>query len=107
MSITFINAMVVPEAQESRFLEYWDKGAAYVASQPGFISTSLHKNLHRGAFQYYTVACWDSEEAFRTATSSEWWSDFTREFGFGNEVFGLEANPALCEVLRDEQGRYT
>lgn len=106
MTVTFINAMKVPESQDARFLKRWDEGAAYVATQSGFVSTSLHKNAHGGPFQYYTVACWESETAFRAATSSQWWKAFTEEFGFGDEATGLVATPAVCEVVRDEQRKF-
>lgn len=107
MSISFINAMKVPEDQESRFLELWDKGAQYVAEQPGFLSTSLHRNVHRGEFQYYTIANWADEPSFRNATSGKWWKAFTEEFGFGNEETGLVASPAVCDIVRDAQARFS
>lgn len=107
MVITFINSMVVPEDQTSRFIEFWDRGAKYVSSCAGFRSTSLHRNVHDGDHQFYTVACWDSEEAFKAATSSEWWSEFAKEFGFGNPLTGLVATPAICEVVRDDQNKFS
>ncbi len=98
--------MIVPQDQEARFIEFWDRGAAYVAQQPGFVSTSLHRNAHAGEFQFYTVACWASEEAFQAATATSWWQEFVKEFGFGDPSTGLRATSAVCQVMRDPQSLF-
>ncbi len=68
---TFVNALRVPLGCEAEFLEKWDRGAAYVRSQPGLIWTSLHRNLDtNGPFQFFTLAVWQSAETFRAATST-------------------------------------
>jgi hypothetical protein len=48
LPVTFINAMNVKASDDTLFVEMWDEGARYVATQPGFIATSLHKSaIHR------------------------------------------------------------
>ena len=99
--VTFVNALRVPAEREREFVEKWDRGAFYVCSQPGLVWTSLHRNLDPSApFQYFTIAVWESAEAFAAATSTTWWQQFVAEFGFSSEVGGFGAIPALCEIVR-------
>jgi heme oxygenase (mycobilin-producing) len=71
MPTSFINPMKVPADRTADFLKLWDEGAAYVATQPGFISTSLHRALSADAgHQYFTVAVWATPEHFAAATST-------------------------------------
>eukprot|EP00439_Symbiodinium_sp_Y106_P088186 s1_g722.t1 len=105
MSVTFINAMRVAPEDEQFFLAMWDEGAAHVAAQPGFIATSLHKTTALNKeFQYYTIAVWEDGDALATATSSPWWREFTERFGFSTEDPRFTSVPALCEIVRNEQG---
>jgi hypothetical protein len=54
LPVTFINAMNVKASDDTLFVEMWDEGARYVATQPGFIATSLHKSQSTAAkFQYH------------------------------------------------------
>lgn len=98
---TFINGLRVPEGREREFLEKWDRGAAYVRSQPGLVWTSLHRaEQPDGPFQFFTVAVWESKEAFAAATSSDWWRRYVEDFGFSASPDGFGATPALCTVAR-------
>jgi len=102
MSVSFVNALQVPTGQEARFLLMWERGATYVSQQPGFIWTTLHRNMAaNGLYQYYTVACWESQSAFQAATSTDWWKTYVQEFGFRDPESGLRAVPAVCEVVSE------
>ena len=102
MAMTFINPLVVPAEREKEFLEKWDRGAEYVRGQPGFITTSLHRSVTDGSrFQYFTVARWESREAFSRATASAWWIQYVRDFGFSDEAGGFQAFPTVCEQVRE------
>jgi hypothetical protein len=39
--------------------------------------------------QYFTIAVWESREAFAAATSTDWWRSYVSEFGFSAEPTGL------------------
>jgi heme oxygenase (mycobilin-producing) len=104
MKTSFINLLKVPAAQEDRFLKLWERGAEYMSQQPGFVWTTLHRNLApNAAYQYFTIACWENAEAFQRATATEWWQRFVAEYGFRDPGSGLVASPAICQVVSDRQ----
>jgi heme-degrading monooxygenase HmoA len=105
LPVTFINAMNVKASDDTLFVETWDEGARYVATQPGFIATSLHKSQSTAAkFQYHRG--WESRAHFVAATSTEWWKDYRARFGFGGEASRSAATPAICDILHDAQGLF-
>ncbi len=107
MPTTFINAMRVPKSDSEFFEKMWDEGADFVATQPGFVSTSLHKTTALNEeFQYYTIAVWQKSSDLVAATSSDWWKDFVNRFGFSGPTPRFTSVPALCEVARDPQSMF-
>ena len=101
MAMTFINALTVPPERADEFLRKWDEGADYVRGCDGFVSTSLHRSLDpNSAYQYFTIAVWESAEQFLAATSSDWWREFVTRFGFGDAPADFTASPHLCEQVR-------
>src|SRR5262245_19665875 len=105
MPVSFINALSVPVGREDEFRAFWDEGARYVSSQPGFVATSLHHAASAHApREFYTVAVWETAEHFAAATSADWWRDYVRRFREG--VPGFAASPAVCEIERDLQGLF-
>ena len=99
--MTFVNVLRVPSARESEFVEKWDAGADYVRGQSGLVWTSLHKATSEGdQLRYFTIAVWESREHFATATASEWWRNFSREFGFSSSSADFGAEPSVCDVIR-------
>jgi heme-degrading monooxygenase HmoA len=107
MPVTFINALNVDANDDAFFVEMWDEGANYVATQPGFVATSLHKSHFSGAaFQYFTVAVWESNAHFRAATSTDWWIAYRKRFGFDGDSPRFKATPSLCAIVRDKQGLF-
>ena len=107
MPVTFINAMRVAKSDTEFFEKMWDEGAAFVATQPGFVSTSLHKTAAlNDEFQYYTIAVWQRSGDLASATSTDWWKDFVQRFGFAGPSPRFTSVPALCEVARDPQAMF-
>ena len=45
MPVTLINPFEVPAGKEAEALAFWEKAAAFMKQQPGFISTRLHRAL--------------------------------------------------------------
>ncbi len=108
MAVTFINAMCVAAHEAPFFLKMWEEGYDYVCKQPGFIASSLHRTMAlNDQFQYYTIAVWENAEALGTATSSDWWIDFTHRFGFTGEDVRFTSVPALCEIVSDHNHLFT
>ena len=100
-SITFVNVLTVPAAREEEFVAKWDKGAAYVRTCKGFVSTSLHRALgNADPLRFFTIAAWESADDFRAATSTGWWRDFAEEFGFGEGAADFKAEPSVCRQIR-------
>ena len=98
---TFVNELAVPRRRREEFLEKWDRGASYVRAQPGLLWTSLHESVGgTGALTFFTIAVWESEAAFRAATSTDWWASYVRDFGFGDDAASFRASPRLCRTVR-------
>ncbi len=99
--ITFVNALRVPVERDEEFVTKWDRGAEYVRSQPGLVWTSLHRAVRPGApFRYFTIAVWESREAFATATSTSWWRSYVADFGISDERSGFGVTPTVSDVVR-------
>jgi heme-degrading monooxygenase HmoA len=94
MSVVLINPFEVPEGREEETLAQWDRVAAYMRRQPGFIATRLHRAVSPGArFHFVNVAEWTSADAFQAVIASE---EFRRLTAGTVPHF-----PALYEVVRD------
>ena len=82
---------VAPELPEDQFLAGWQRAAEYMRSQPGFVSTKLHRAVSPDAkFRFVNVAECESPGAFQQAVSSE---EFRAMAGRGPANY-----PALYEV---------
>ncbi len=94
MSVILINPFDVPEGTDDEdFLSGWQRAAEYMAQQPGFVSTRLHRALAPDArFRFINIAEWASPRDFQAAVSS----DEFRQVAAG----GLPGSPALYEVVR-------
>jgi heme-degrading monooxygenase HmoA len=72
MAVTLINPFEVAPDSEDRFLESWQRAAAYMERQSGFISTRLHRALAPNArFQFVNIAEWESPQHFMAAVQSQ------------------------------------
>src|ERR1044072_6790807 len=65
--VILINAFEVPEGQDEQFLASWERSRDVLRTQPGYLSTTLHRSLAPDVdFRYVNVARWESAAAFRT-----------------------------------------
>jgi heme-degrading monooxygenase HmoA len=94
MSVILINPFEVPEGvDDEAFLRGWQRAAEYMAQQPGFVSSHLHRALAPDArFRFVNIAEWASPQDFQTAVSG---NEF-RQIAAG----GPPGSPALYEVVR-------
>src|SRR5262249_8422241 len=70
VSMVLINPFEVPKGLEEEALAYWERCAAVLRQQPGFISTRLHRATSPDArFAFINVAEWASAEQFYEAAS--------------------------------------
>jgi heme-degrading monooxygenase HmoA len=66
--VVLINVFEVPEGQDDAFLAGWEEARGFMARQPGYVSTALHRSLDPSArFRFINVATWESPEAFTAA----------------------------------------
>ena len=93
--VVFINAFEVPDGNDEAFLEGWERARAFLATQPGYLSTRLHRSLSSSAdFRFINVAVWQSAQAFQAATSQP---EFT------NQAFPFPFHASLYEVVREDR----
>jgi heme-degrading monooxygenase HmoA len=64
--VVLVNVFTLDKADEQSFLEVWQKDAAFMKRQPGFISTQLHRALGESP-TYLNYAVWESTAHFRAA----------------------------------------
>ena len=92
--VILINAFEVPEGQDEQFLASWERSRDFLRTQPGYLSTKLHRSLAPDAdFRYVNVAHWESAAAFRTATAQPEFRAHTPPYRF---------HAALYEVVRED-----
>jgi len=87
-AVVLINAFEVPSGEDESFLVGWERTHDFLLSQPGYRSSKLHKSMETSAdFRYVNVAVWDSEDAFRAATSRPEFRDITMEYPLHSSVY--------------------
>ena len=64
--VVLVNLFTVDKDDESALVEAWKADALYMKSQPGYISTQLHKAIGESSM-YLNYAIWDSVADFRAA----------------------------------------
>lgn len=90
MAVTLVNLFCVSDEMESKFIESWHKTAEQMEQQPGFIDSTLHRNLEWDkTYQYINVAHWESSDAFREAQQA---------VDICEKKVDIEAHPALYTV---------
>lgn len=67
--VVLINQFSMAPGDIERFLEVWADDAGFMKSQPGFISTQLHRGT-AGSTTFINVAVWDSARALSAAFRS-------------------------------------
>jgi heme oxygenase (mycobilin-producing) len=86
--VVLINAFEVPSTADESFLAGWERAHDFLLSQPGYRSSQLHKSVELGAdFRYVNIAVWDSEDAFRAATSRPEFHELSTEYPFHSSVY--------------------
>jgi heme-degrading monooxygenase HmoA len=65
--IVLINVFTIDPADEEALIKAWSHDADFMKTQPGYISTQLHKGIG-GSTTYLNYAIWESVEAFRNAS---------------------------------------
>ncbi len=65
-SIVLINVFTIDPEDEDALLTSWAHDAEFMKSQPGYISTQMHKAVG-GSATYLNYAVWESIESFRNA----------------------------------------
>jgi heme-degrading monooxygenase HmoA len=72
--VTVINVGVSPEGGQEACVKAWEKEAALMRSQPGFISAQLYVGV--GASRVMTnIAVWESADALKKALSQDAWRE--------------------------------
>jgi heme oxygenase (mycobilin-producing) len=70
-SVTLINPFEVPTGQDVEFIAGWERANDHLSKQPGYLSTSLHRNVGPDPdFRFVNVARWASAEAFTAAITA-------------------------------------
>ncbi|MEV0465127.1 antibiotic biosynthesis monooxygenase family protein [Nocardia tengchongensis] len=67
--ITVINTFVVPAELADDFLKIWGEDASFMKSQPGFVSTQMHRGFG-GSQLFANIAVWESSSALLAALSN-------------------------------------
>lgn len=95
--VTLINPIAVEAGREAAFLADWERVAAYMRRQPGFLSTRLHRAIRDGAdFAFVNVADWETAEAYAAAVSTPEFKAMARE-----RPWRWPSHPALYQVVAD------
>jgi heme oxygenase (mycobilin-producing) len=93
--VVLINAFEVPEGEDEAFLQGWERARELLRTQNGYLSTKLHRSLTTDAdFRFVNVALWESEQAFRDATSQP---------ELRNAPIPFRFHAALYEVVREDE----
>jgi heme-degrading monooxygenase HmoA len=94
--VTLMNSFVVAPDRDEAFRSLWDQTSRYFIAQPGFVSLRLHRAVSPDAqYRWVNVANWESEEAYRTAHS-------TQEFRRVVTLPGWEEFPSVPNLFEVE-----
>ena len=92
--VVLINLFEVPAEADEGFIAAWEKARDFLAAQPGYRSTALHRSLGGDAeFRFVNLAEWASPAAFQAATAQP-------DFPGREQLFA--AHPGLYEILRED-----
>jgi heme-degrading monooxygenase HmoA len=97
--IVLVNKFTVNPDDFDKFLKAWEADAAYFKSQPGLISTQLHKGIGAsGTFINYAV--WESTAQFKKAVNNTGFqtilSNYPASTVISPHIFKKVAVPGIC-----------
>jgi quinol monooxygenase YgiN len=97
--IILINRFNVKPEETDQFLKAWEKDATNFKSQPGFISTQLHRGIG-GSGVFINYAVWESTALFKKALGNidiqELLSDYPASAVVSPHLFKKIAVPGIC-----------
>lgn len=97
--VVLVNVFTLDASDEAAFLHAWEKDAVFMKSQPGFISTQLHRAVGASP-TYFNSAVWESLEACRGAFSDPIFqaklSDYPSSAVTSPHLFKRVAVPGIC-----------
>ncbi|AWZ02023.1 deoxynogalonate monooxygenase [Rhodobiaceae bacterium] len=64
--VVLVNLFTVDANEEDALVKAWSHDAAFMKTQPGYISTQLHKGI-AGSSTFVNYAVWKDVESFRNA----------------------------------------
>ncbi|GLZ51374.1 hypothetical protein Acsp07_09910 [Actinomycetospora sp. NBRC 106378] len=80
--VTFINIFEIDRDDVETFKAGWQQLAAIMAAAPGFRGAQLHEAVNDEArFQLVNIARWDSEQAWRDASTNPAMREAATRFG--------------------------
>lgn len=95
-SVAMMNSFVVDPDQDAAFHALWERTSRYFTGQPGFVSLRLHRAVSVDApYRWVNVAIWDSEEAFRAATTTDEFRQVVTQAGWER----FPSSPVLFQVV--------
>jgi heme-degrading monooxygenase HmoA len=97
--IVFVNKFTVNPEDFDEFLKAWEADATYFKSQPGLISTQLHKGIGAsGTFVNYAI--WESTSQFKRAVNNTDFQTRLSNYPAGTiispHIFKKVAVPGIC-----------
>jgi quinol monooxygenase YgiN len=97
--VILINKFNVKPEEADQFLKAWADDAAYFKSQPGFISTQLHRGIG-GSGVFVNYAVWESTALYKKAVSNiglqALVSDYPANTVMSPHLFKKVAVPGIC-----------
>ncbi|MBY0297725.1 MAG: antibiotic biosynthesis monooxygenase [Methylobacterium sp.] len=94
--VVLINPFEVEAGAEEAAIAYWERAAAHMRAQPGFVSTALHRAIGPGArFPLVNLATWRSPAAFAAAVASPAFRALTQ-----GEAARFPHHPGLYTLIR-------
>ncbi len=94
--VVLINPFVVPKGSEDNAVAMWMQARDFLATQPGYISTKLHRSLSPDAtYPLINVAEWESMETFQAATTA------MRQSASIPRIEGVNGDPQLYNVIAE------
>jgi quinol monooxygenase YgiN len=97
--IVLINRFNVKPEEADQLLKAWEKDATYFKSQPGFISTQLHRGIG-GSGIFVNYAVWESTALFKKALSNidfqKLLSEYPASAVVSPHLFKKVAVPGIC-----------